>query len=69
MFEVNVTRFFDEMVKTNVINAYELVRACYVFKAKKYFCVSTDKAANPEFMGASKREWKFYCFMLNKFHT
>ena len=44
------------MVKTNVINAYELARACYIFKAKKYFCVSTDKAANPEnLMGASKR--------------
>ena len=44
------------MIRTNIINAYELAMACNIFQAKKYFCVSTDKAANPEnLMGASKR--------------
>ena len=44
------------MIRTNIINAYELAMACNIFQAKKYFCVSTDKAANPaNFMGASKR--------------
>lgn len=44
------------MLKVNVINALNTYQYAKEFGAKKYFCVSTDKAANPaNFMGATKR--------------
>jgi FlaA1/EpsC-like NDP-sugar epimerase len=44
------------MVTVNVFNTLKTVRLACAGGAKKYFCVSTDKAANPvNMMGASKR--------------
>lgn len=44
------------MVDVNVFNTVKTLRMARECGAKKYFCVSTDKAANPvNMMGASKR--------------
>ncbi len=44
------------MLKVNIFNTIETVRIGKKMASKKYFCVSTDKAANPvNMMGASKR--------------
>lgn len=44
------------MVEVNIINTLLTVRLARDIGAAKYFCVSTDKAANPvNMMGASKR--------------
>ena len=44
------------MVMVNVFNIVKTLRLTKKMGAKKYFCVSTDKAANPvNMMGASKR--------------
>jgi len=44
------------MLMVNVFNTIKTVRLAKAMGAKKYFCVSTDKAANPvNMMGASKR--------------
>ncbi len=43
------------MIGVNVFNTDKTIRQAYDKGAKKYFCVSTDKAANPvNMMGASK---------------
>jgi len=44
------------MIRVNVLNTISTVRQAREHEAKKYFCISTDKAANPvNMMGASKR--------------
>ena len=44
------------MVKTNILNTIKTIDLAIENGVKKYFCVSTDKAANPvNMMGASKR--------------
>ena len=44
------------MIMVNVFNTVKTLRMAKETGAKKYFCVSTDKAANPvNMMGASKR--------------
>ncbi|MFC3712441.1 UDP-N-acetylglucosamine 4,6-dehydratase [Sphingoaurantiacus capsulatus] len=44
------------LVEVNVLNTIKTVQLARRFESKKYFCVSTDKAANPvNMMGASKR--------------
>lgn len=44
------------MVTVNILNTLKTVRIARDTGARKYFCVSTDKAANPvNMMGASKR--------------
>lgn len=44
------------MVRTNILNTEKTLQQCIDNKIKKYFCVSTDKAANPaNMMGASKK--------------
>lgn len=44
------------MINTNIFNTDKTLRQSIEKKVKKYFCVSTDKAANPvNMMGASKR--------------
>ena len=44
------------MIMVNVFNTIKILRLAKNMSAKKYFCVSTDKAANPvNMMGASKR--------------
>ena len=44
------------MIETNIFNTDKTIKQSIKKGAKKYFCVSTDKAANPvNMMGASKR--------------
>lgn len=44
------------MIDVNIFNTDKTIRQSIENRAKKYFCVSTDKAANPvNMMGASKR--------------
>ena len=44
------------MINVNIFNTVKTLRMSKEMGAKKYFCVSTDKAANPvNMMGASKR--------------
>ncbi len=44
------------MIDVNILNTIKTIEAARDQGAKKYFCVSTDKAANPvNMMGASKR--------------
>ena len=44
------------MIETNIFNTDKTLQQAIKNKTKKYFCVSTDKAANPvNMMGASKR--------------
>ncbi len=44
------------MIDTNIFNTVKTLRQAVEKGSKKYFCVSTDKAANPvNMMGASKR--------------
>jgi FlaA1/EpsC-like NDP-sugar epimerase len=44
------------LVQVNILNTIKTLRLAKQSGAKKYFCVSTDKAANPvNMMGASKR--------------
>ena len=52
------------MLQVNVVNAVELARISARYEAQKYFCVSTDKAANPaNLMGASKRIMEKYLML------
>jgi len=44
------------MINVNVLNTIKTIELAIALGSKKYFCVSTDKAANPvNMMGASKR--------------
>jgi FlaA1/EpsC-like NDP-sugar epimerase len=44
------------MIMVNIFNTIKTLKLAKEYGAKKYFCVSTDKAANPvNMMGASKR--------------
>jgi len=44
------------MIMVNIFNTIKTLRLAHKMGAKKFFCVSTDKAANPvNLMGASKR--------------
>ena len=44
------------MIDVNILNTEESIKQSIEMNSKKYFCVSTDKAANPvNMMGASKR--------------
>jgi len=53
------------MIIVNVFNTVKTLRMSREMGAKKYFCVSTDKAANPvNMMGASKRIMEM--FLLKK---
>jgi len=46
----------EALLRNNVINAENLLDVLSEFPPEEYFCVSTDKAANPvNIMGASKR--------------
>ncbi|MBQ3461184.1 MAG: UDP-N-acetylglucosamine 4,6-dehydratase [Solobacterium sp.] len=49
------------MIDTNIYNTESTMKMAEEMGAKKYFCVSTDKAANPvNMMGASKRIMEMY---------
>ena len=49
------------MVEVNILNTIKTLNLAIESGVKKYFCVSTDKAANPvNMMGASKRIMEMY---------
>lgn len=55
------------MIEVNVLNTIKTIEQSIAGGAKKYFCVSTDKAANPvNLMGASKRIMELYLSDLGK---
>jgi FlaA1/EpsC-like NDP-sugar epimerase len=54
------------MIDVNVFNTEKTVQQSIEKGTKKYFCVSTDKAANPvNMMGASKRIMEMYLMSLS----
>ena len=55
------------MIDTNIINTIKTVDLAIETGAKKYFCVSTDKAANPvNMMGGSKRIMEMFLMQKGK---
>ncbi len=55
------------MIDVNIFNTEKTIRQCIAKGVKKYFCVSTDKAANPaNMMGASKRIMEMYLMQLSQ---
>lgn len=55
------------MIDVNVFNTQKTVSQAIAKGSKKYFCVSTDKAANPvNMMGASKRIMEMYLMNLSQ---
>jgi len=55
----------SRMIQVNIVNTIDTIDWAIRSKVKKYFCVSTDKAANPvNMMGASKRIMEL--FLLEK---
>lgn len=55
------------MIDVNVFNTKKTVLQAIEKSTKKYFCVSTDKAANPvNMMGASKRIMEMYLMNLSQ---
>lgn len=55
------------LIEVNVFNSYSLAKQAIEMKSKKYFCVSTDKAANPvNMMGASKRIMEMFMMKISK---
>ena len=56
------------MIEVNILNTIKTIDLAIKCGAKKYFCVSTDKAANPvNMMGASKRIMEM--FLIQKGET
>jgi FlaA1/EpsC-like NDP-sugar epimerase len=55
------------MVEVNILNTLKTIRQSKEYGVKKYFCVSTDKAANPvNMMGASKRIMELFLMRESK---
>jgi FlaA1/EpsC-like NDP-sugar epimerase len=55
------------MIDVNIFNTEKTIRQYIDKGVKKYFCVSTDKAANPaNMMGASKRIMEMYLMQLSE---
>ncbi|MEY4604215.1 MAG: hypothetical protein RIT43_1507 [Bacteroidota bacterium] len=55
------------MIDVNILNTVKTIRQSIQGGAKKYFCVSTDKAANPvNMMGASKRIMELFLWKLSR---
>jgi len=54
------------MIDVNIFNTIKTVEQSISMKSEKYFCVSTDKAANPvNMMGASKRIMEMFLMDLS----
>lgn len=54
------------MIEVNIFNTEKTIKQSIEKGSKKYFCVSTDKAANPvNMMGASKRIMEMYLMSLS----
>lgn len=55
------------MIDVNIFNTVKTIQQSIEKGVKKYFCVSTDKAANPaNMMGASKRIMEMYLMQLSE---
>ena len=55
------------MIEVNIFNTEKTIKQSIANNVKKYFCVSTDKAANPvNMMGASKRIMEMYLMKYSK---
>ena len=55
------------LIEVNILNTIKTVQMAKVQGAKKYFCVSTDKAASPvNMMGASKRIMEMFLMRESK---
>jgi FlaA1/EpsC-like NDP-sugar epimerase len=55
------------MIDVNIFNTEKTIDQCIAKGIKKYFCVSTDKAANPvNMMGASKRIMEMFLMRKSK---
>lgn len=55
------------MIEVNIFNTEKTIKQSIEKGTKKYFCVSTDKAANPvNMMGASKRIMEMYLMSLSQ---
>ena len=55
------------MIEVNILNTLKTIRQSKEKGVKKYFCVSTDKAANPvNMMGASKRIMELFLMRESK---
>ena len=55
------------MIDVNIFNTEKTIRQSIEKGVKKYFCVSTDKAASPaNMMGASKRIMEMYLMQLSE---
>ncbi len=55
------------MIETNIFNTGKTLKQAIEKGSKKYFCVSTDKAANPvNLMGASKRIMEMFAIRRSK---
>jgi FlaA1/EpsC-like NDP-sugar epimerase len=55
------------MIQVNVLNTDKTIKQSIAKGVKKYFCVSTDKAANPvNMMGASKRIMEMFLMLRSK---
>ena len=56
------------LIEVNILNTIKTVQMAKAQGAKKYFCVSTDKAANPvNMMGASKRIMEMFLMRESEF--
>jgi len=55
------------MITVNILNTIKTIRQSIDNGTKKYFCVSTDKAANPvNMMGASKRIMELFLMRMSR---
>jgi FlaA1/EpsC-like NDP-sugar epimerase len=55
------------MIDVNILNTIKMIKLVAKKGVKKYFCVSTDKAANPvNIMGSSKRIMEMFLMRLSK---
>jgi len=55
------------MIQVNIVNTDKTLKQSIQNRVKKYFCVSTDKAANPvNMMGASKRIMEMFLMRRSK---
>jgi len=53
----------SRLIRVNILNAVKMARQAQEYGAKRYFCVSTDKAVNPlSMMGASKALMEKFLF-------
>ena len=68
MFEVKkILLHLMRMIDVNIFNTDKTLQQSIDKGVKKYFCVSTDKAANPvNMMGASKRIMEMFLMRKSK---